>query len=79
MTGAWITRLRQALCPHAHRVRERRDTTRAPRVLHFVCVQCGDAVPAITRTTREQLEAIRRGHVRRPRVRHTPRAAEVTE
>lgn len=60
-------RIRQALCAHPHRIRERRDTPDAPQVLHYVCEACGDAVPVIDRATREQLRALRVGRVRRLR------------
>jgi hypothetical protein len=64
----WLRRFQQALCAHPHRVRERRDTAAAPQVLHYVCPRCDHAVPVITRQTVEQLQALRVGRVRKPRV-----------
>lgn len=61
MIGALIRRVHQACCLHPHRVRERRDTPAASAVLFFVCDRCGDAVPAIDRTTRERLHALKHG------------------
>lgn len=67
----WLRQIRQAFCHHPHRVRERRDTAAAPKVLHFVCTSCDQAVPALTRETVEQLQALRTGRVRKLRV-HRP-------
>jgi hypothetical protein len=78
MIRAFYRRVRQALCAHPHRVRERRDTEVAPKVLHFVCASCGQAVPAITRETVEQLQALRTGRVRKPRVHRTSRVLTFT-
>lgn len=67
MIQALITTVHQAVCPHAHRVRERRDTVAADNVLHLVCEACGHAVPALERTTRERQRArrwLRRREVR---------------
>ncbi len=65
MRLTWLTRLRQWRCAHPHRLRERRDLPGAPGVLHLVCADCAQSVPAIDRTTVEHLQALRAGRVKR--------------
>jgi hypothetical protein len=49
-------------CTHASTYRERR-TLHGLDVLHFVCEDCGHAVPALDRTKEEHEQAIRAGAV----------------
>ena len=47
-------------CSHRHTYRERRPLHRT-QVLHFVCEDCGYAVPALQRTAKEHRQAVKAG------------------
>ncbi len=51
-------RMFPSTCRHAHTYRERRKL-HGVQVMHFVCENCGYAVPAIDRTAKEHREAVR--------------------
>jgi|RhiMetStandDraft_4_1073278.scaffolds.fasta_scaffold274617_2 hypothetical protein len=58
-------------CRHPHTYRERR-TLHGAEVLHFVCEDCGHAVPAIDRTAEEHRHAVAEGAIRPIAVRRHP-------
>ena len=51
--------------------RERRDLY-GTQVLHWVCEECGHAVPAIQRTPSEHQRAVQEGAIRPALVHHAP-------
>jgi hypothetical protein len=53
-------------CSHDATYRERR-LLHGVQVMHFVCEDCGHAVPAIGRTAGEHADMVRTGAVRMPR------------
>jgi hypothetical protein len=59
------------VCRHPHTYRERREL-HGLRVLHFVCEDCGHAVPVLHRTAEEHQRAVETGAVRPADVRHLP-------
>jgi hypothetical protein len=58
-------------CRHRHTYRERR-TLHGADVMHFVCEDCGYAVPAVSRTPDEHRHAVEEGAVRQATVRRHP-------
>jgi hypothetical protein len=50
-------------CSHRHTYRERRKL-HGIQVLHWVCEDCGHAVPAVQRTAREHRHAVKTGAIR---------------
>jgi len=63
-------------CSHDSTYRERR-TLHGAEVLHFVCHDCGHAVPAIDRTAEEHRIALETGAVKVPHA--TPQTAFVVK
>jgi hypothetical protein len=59
------------VCRHPQTYRERRELHGVP-VLHFVCEDCGHAVPAMQRTPEEHQRAVEAGAIRPAEVRHLP-------
>jgi len=51
------------VCQHRHTYRERRPLHRT-QVLHFVCEDCGYAVPALERSAREHRRVVKAGALR---------------
>lgn len=58
-------------CRHRHTYRERR-TLHGSEVMHFVCEDCGYAVPAVSRTAEEHRHVIAEGAVRKAAVKRQP-------
>ena len=58
-------------CRHRNLYRERRRLHGA-QVLHWVCEDCGHAVPAVPRTAREHRHAVRVGAIRPATVHRMP-------
>jgi hypothetical protein len=50
-------------CRHTHTLRERRKL-HGVDVLHFVCENCGYAVPALQRTAREHQQVVEAGAIK---------------
>ena len=59
------------VCRHPQTYRERREL-HGVQVLHFVCDDCGHAVPAMDRTAEEHLRTVQAGAIRPAEVRHLP-------
>lgn len=49
-------------CTHQHTYRERRELHKV-MVLHWVCDDCGHAVPAVARTAKEHERIVKQGAV----------------
>jgi hypothetical protein len=64
-------RLFPSTCRHAHTYRERRKL-HGVMVMHFVCENCGHAVPAIDRTAKEHREVVKIGDHTNTRVVREP-------
>ena len=58
-------------CPHDSTYRERRDL-HGINVMHFVCNDCGHAVPAVDRTADEHKLVLSMGAVRIPHAQPRP-------
>ncbi len=54
-------------CPHRHTFRERR-ALHGIQVLHWVCEECGHAVPAMDRTEQEHLRVVNDGAIKPAKV-----------
>jgi len=61
-------------CRHRNTYRERRKLHGA-QVLHWVCEDCGHAVPAVRRTAREHREVVKAGAIKPAKARRV--SAEV--
>jgi hypothetical protein len=59
------------VCRHPQTYRERRELHGVP-VLHFVCEDCGYAVPAVQRSAEEHQRTVQAGAIRPAEVRHLP-------
>ena len=59
------------VCLHPQTYRERREL-HGLQVLHFVCEDCGHAVPAMQRTAEEHLRTVQAGAIRPAEVRRLP-------
>jgi hypothetical protein len=58
-------------CPHRNTYRERRSL-HGVQILHWVCEDCGHAVPAVDRTAREHREVVRAGAIKPAKVQRIP-------
>jgi hypothetical protein len=58
-------------CSHRHTYRERR-TLHGVQVLHWICDDCGHAVPAVERSAPEHQRVVQLGAIRRLTVRRMP-------
>ena len=58
-------------CSHRHTYRERR-TLHGTEVMHLVCEDCGNAVPALNRTADEHRHAVEEGAIRKATVKRQP-------
>lgn len=58
-------------CPHRNTIRERRSL-HGVQILHWVCEDCGHAVPAVDRTAREHREVVRVGAIKPAKVHRYP-------
>jgi hypothetical protein len=55
-----LLRIFPSVCRHRHTYRERRKL-HGVLVMHFVCENCGHAVPAMERTAKEHREVVKVG------------------
>ena len=58
-------------CRHQHSYRERRELY-GVQILHFVCEDCGHAVPALARTAEEHQQIVKAGALRPVKARRFP-------
>ena len=64
-------RIFPSTCRHRHTYRERRKL-HGVMVMHFVCENCGHAVPAMERTAREHREVVKVGDQANTRIVREP-------